>query len=81
MDTKPNLFPIIFFIDEEKKVFSSLERAFPKTFLNTIGEAKYLRKLDLRVSEGQFYRPHVCSYVPSLVQIKKPTLRQKDETK
>ncbi|CAL9223946.1 unnamed protein product [Arabidopsis halleri] len=80
MNTKPNIYPIIFLIDEEKKIFMSLDSEFPKTFLNTIGEAK-LRKLDLRVSEGQYCQPPVCSYVPSLVQIKKPTLRQKDETK
>ncbi|KAG7548800.1 F-box domain [Arabidopsis suecica] len=80
MDTKANIYPIVFFIDEEKKIFMSLDSEFPKAFLSTIGEAK-LRKLDLEVSEGQYCGPPVCSYVPSLVQIKKPTLSQKDETK
>ncbi|KAG7611459.1 F-box domain [Arabidopsis suecica] len=83
MDLGPNIdIPITFFIDEEKKVFMGFEhREYPKRFINIIGEAKYLRKLNLQVPEGQYCWPPLCSYVPSSIQIKKPALRQKDRAK
>ncbi|KAG7604528.1 F-box protein [Arabidopsis thaliana] len=83
MDLGPNIdIPITFFIDEEKKVFMGFEhREYPKRFINIIGEAKYLRKLNLQVPEGQYCWPPLCSYVPSSIQIKQPALRQKDRAK
>ncbi|KAH0878751.1 hypothetical protein HID58_066145 [Brassica napus] len=59
-----------FFIDEEKKVAMGYYYTF-----NIVGEVGYLKKLELveRASTGVDYcRANVCSYVPTLVQIKQP---------
>ncbi|CAL9236030.1 unnamed protein product, partial [Arabidopsis halleri] len=76
MDTGPRIeVPYIcggFFIDEEKKVAMGFEQEFcDKTFI-IIGEAGHVRKLDPGLPLDQNHWPRVCSYVPSLVQIKKP---------
>ncbi|CAH2059965.1 unnamed protein product [Thlaspi arvense] len=66
---------------EEKKVaiigdvgyFGLLD--YPKK-INIIGDGGYFRKLDVFLGEHgdqKYCRPHVCSYVPSLVQIKQPS--------
>jgi len=52
----------------------------PRTF-SIIGEAGYLINLDIGVLTNQMCRLHVCSYVPSLVQIKKPALRKRIKDK
>ncbi|CAH8265186.1 unnamed protein product [Arabidopsis lyrata] len=81
MDTKPKIFfPDTFFIDEEKKVFMDVGRdyegnwdydyEYPKTLIYIIGEAGYFKKLDPGLPNQNRW-PRVCSYVPSLVQIKK----------
>ncbi|CAN8269721.1 unnamed protein product [Cochlearia groenlandica] len=62
-----------FLIDEEKKVAMGFD--YPNEF-NIIGEDGNVRELDFRVHHVHSnnyiygYRPHVCSYVPSLVEIK-----------
>ncbi|KAG7574082.1 F-box domain [Arabidopsis suecica] len=79
MDTEPKIvFPDTFFIDEEKKIFMDVGRDYdsdsddyPEKCINIIGEAGYLKKLDLGVPAYQNHWPDVCSYVPSLVHIKK----------
>ncbi|XP_020882845.1 putative F-box protein At5g41510 isoform X1 [Arabidopsis lyrata subsp. lyrata] len=79
MDTGPKVnVPGSFLIDEEKKVFMGFCTDYnsdyddcPKKFINIIGEAGYLKKLDLGVPAYQNHWLDVCSYVPSLVQIKK----------
>ena len=54
------------------------ERDDTEIFINIIGEAGYLKKMDLEVLEGgNFNMPYVISYVPSLVQIKKQHARVK----
>ncbi|CAL9236067.1 unnamed protein product [Arabidopsis halleri] len=71
-----------FFIDEEKKVFMDVGRDYdsvkgnwdydyPKTYIHIFGEAGYFRKLDPGLPADQTRWTRVCSYVPSLVQIKK----------
>ncbi|KAL1198513.1 F-box/kelch-repeat protein [Cardamine amara subsp. amara] len=61
-----------FFIDEENKVAIGFEED-NRHRVNIIGEAEYFRGLDLVGEFGdQNYMPHLCSYVPSLVQIKQP---------
>ncbi|EFH57852.1 hypothetical protein ARALYDRAFT_903070 [Arabidopsis lyrata subsp. lyrata] len=78
MDTGPKIgFPDTFFIDEEKKVFMDCGTHYDsddhyRRFIDIIGEAGYLRKLDPGVPADKNCRPDVCSYVPSLSQIKKP---------
>ncbi|XP_010412930.1 PREDICTED: putative F-box protein At5g41500 [Camelina sativa] len=74
-------FPDCFFIDEEKKVFMCVGRDYgydsysdecPKPFIKIIGEAGYSKDLDLGVpAYKNRWLISVCSYVPSLVQIKK----------
>ncbi|CAH2059966.1 unnamed protein product [Thlaspi arvense] len=53
--------------------------------LNVIRDDGYFRDLDLLGPEGgdqRYCMPHMCSsYVPSLVQIKKPARGQKKEKK
>ncbi|KAG7604530.1 putative F-box protein [Arabidopsis thaliana] len=68
MDMRPKIeLPLTFYIDEEKKVFMGFDHGeYPKLlFLNVIGETGFLRKLE----NIQYHSP--CSYVPSLVQVKK----------
>ncbi|KAG7638970.1 unnamed protein product [Arabidopsis thaliana] len=76
MDTGPRIeVPHIcegFFIDEEKKVAMGFEEDFDRKTFIIIGEAGYVRKLDIKAHVDRKCRPTVCSYVPSLVQIKKP---------
>ncbi|XP_019085898.1 PREDICTED: putative F-box protein At5g41500 [Camelina sativa] len=70
-------FPAYYFIDEEKKVFMCLGRRYksidiyPTTYIDIIGEAGYLNNLVLGVPAEQNRWESMCSYVPSLVQIKK----------
>ncbi|CAL9236033.1 unnamed protein product [Arabidopsis halleri] len=79
IDTGPKVnVPGSFFIDEEKKVYmgfctdyNSDSDECPRKFINIIGEAGYFKKLDLGVPVYQNHWPDVCSYAPSLVQIKK----------
>ncbi|KAG7632487.1 F-box associated interaction domain [Arabidopsis suecica] len=68
-----------FFIDEEKKVaFGFDERNRQRVIV--IGEAGYLRVLDLVRGFGdQSCKPDLCSYVPSLVQIKQPEGGEREE--
>ncbi|KAG7574081.1 Galactose oxidase/kelch beta-propeller [Arabidopsis suecica] len=74
MDTGPRIeVPLIwegFFIDEEKRNAMGFDEEFSRKTFIIIGEAGYVRKLDIGVDID--CRPKVCSYVPSLVQIKKP---------
>ncbi|CAA0383461.1 unnamed protein product [Arabidopsis thaliana] len=74
--------PIIngsFFIDEEKKVAIGFEDGNRHT-INIIGEAGYLRALDLVGDYGdQRCKTDLCSYVPSLVQIKQPEGGEREE--
>ncbi|KAJ4916778.1 F-box protein [Raphanus sativus] len=59
-----------FFIDEEMKVAMGYRNTF-----NIVGEFGYLKKLELVERAGtnlEYCRADVCSYVPSLVQIKQP---------
>ncbi|KAG7632328.1 F-box associated domain type 1 [Arabidopsis suecica] len=61
-----------FFIDEEKKVAFGFDGRNRERVI-VIGEAGYLRGLDLVGDFGdQECRTDLCSYVPSLVQIKQP---------
>ncbi|CAL9236054.1 unnamed protein product [Arabidopsis halleri] len=62
-----------FFIDEEKKVAMGFEEEFYRKTFIIIGEAGYVKKMDIGVHVDRKCRPSVCSYVPSLVQIKKPS--------
>ncbi|KAG7575832.1 F-box domain [Arabidopsis thaliana x Arabidopsis arenosa] len=57
-----------FIIDEEKKVAMVLD---DETFY-ILGEAGYFRELDLREPNHKGCYTHMCSYVPNLVQIKRP---------
>ncbi|XP_019099769.1 PREDICTED: putative F-box protein At5g41510 [Camelina sativa] len=73
--------PDCFFIDEEKKGFMCVGRYYgydsepgecPKPFIKIIGEAGYSKDFDLGVpAYKNSWLDNVCSYVPSLVQIKK----------
>ncbi|XP_010509178.1 PREDICTED: putative F-box protein At5g41510 [Camelina sativa] len=72
-------FPIGFFIDEKKKVFMSFgtqykceDRGLRERYINVGGEAGHVTKLDPGVPANELCRPDVCSYVPSVIQIKKP---------
>ncbi|XP_019084299.1 PREDICTED: putative F-box protein At5g41500 [Camelina sativa] len=76
IDTRPKVdYPHCFFIDEEKKIYMYFSQNYEdsyrcKTYMNIIGEAGYLKKLDVqRYTYDASYA--VCSYVPSLIQIKK----------
>ncbi|CAA7041078.1 unnamed protein product [Microthlaspi erraticum] len=61
-----------FFIDEEKKVAMGFNGERPPKFV-VIGEAAYVRELDLLGEPAHpKWTPHVCAYVPNLLQIKKP---------
>ncbi|XP_010490080.2 PREDICTED: F-box protein At2g38590-like [Camelina sativa] len=60
-----------FFIDEEKKLAIGFDEDNRHSVI-VIGEANYLKALDLGGDFGHQYRPDMCSYVPSLVQIKQP---------
>lgn len=62
---------VSFFIDEEKKVAMGYSET-----LNIVGEDGYLKELELVERDGRdvnYCIPMVCSYVPSLVQIKQPS--------
>ncbi|KAL9309027.1 F-box/kelch-repeat protein [Arabidopsis thaliana] len=66
-----NTGPIIhtsFFINEEKKVAIGFNDN--RKTINIIGEAGYLRELDLGEHAEPYRRRHVFSYAPSSVQIK-----------
>ncbi|KAL1215117.1 putative F-box protein [Cardamine amara subsp. amara] len=80
MDWGPKInCPISFFIEEEKKVFMDLnfvhnyETGHMKDYINIIGEAGYLKKMNIGVPGDPNGRPKCCSYVPSLIQIRKPS--------
>ncbi|CAL9222061.1 unnamed protein product, partial [Arabidopsis halleri] len=61
-----------FFIEEEKKVAIGFDDENRQRVI-VIGEAGYLRGLDLVGHFGdQRCKPDLCSYVPSLVEIKQP---------
>ncbi|EOA33103.1 hypothetical protein CARUB_v10016441mg [Capsella rubella] len=61
-----------FFIEEEKKLAIGFDDHHRHNVF-VIGEAKYLRVLDLgREFDDKESWPNLCSYVPSLVQIKQP---------
>ncbi|CAA7032782.1 unnamed protein product [Microthlaspi erraticum] len=63
-----------FFIDEEKKVAMGVNEENPLKFV-IIGEAKYVRELDLLEDPNPVdpkQKPRLCSYVPSLQQIREP---------
>ncbi|ESQ49659.1 hypothetical protein EUTSA_v10021925mg [Eutrema salsugineum] len=65
-----------FFIDEKKKVAMGFDEDFYHHTLSIVGEAKYLRKSVLGNKISRMW-PHVCSYVPSPVQIKQPVKRKR----
>ncbi|CAN8257885.1 unnamed protein product, partial [Cochlearia groenlandica] len=59
-----------FFIDEEKKVAMGFSERTPNK-MKIIGEDGYVRKFDFGANANyRTCRAHLCSYVPSLVQIK-----------
>ncbi|XP_019088285.1 PREDICTED: LOW QUALITY PROTEIN: putative F-box protein At4g10740 [Camelina sativa] len=61
-----------FFIDEEKKVavIFKIDKILGNTHISFIGEAGCLRKLEVGEYADKTCWPRVCSYVPSIVQIK-----------
>ncbi|KAG7578430.1 F-box associated domain type 1 [Arabidopsis thaliana x Arabidopsis arenosa] len=68
-----------FFIDEEKKVAIGFDDGNCHT-INIIGEAGYLRALDLVGDFGdQRCNTDLCSYVPSLLQIKQPEVGERKQ--
>ncbi|KAG7578432.1 F-box associated interaction domain [Arabidopsis thaliana x Arabidopsis arenosa] len=69
-----------FFIDEEKKVAIGFDDGNNRHIINIIGEAGYLRALDLVGDFGdQECKTDLCSYVPSLVEIKQPEVRERKQ--
>ncbi|CAA7018578.1 unnamed protein product [Microthlaspi erraticum] len=62
-----------FFIEEEKKVVMSIFKKRGDNTRNRVnfsGEDKYLRRFDLGSPSVTWCRASVCSYVPSLTQVK-----------
>ncbi|XP_010419044.1 PREDICTED: putative F-box protein At1g67450 [Camelina sativa] len=75
IDFKLKISVLSFFIDQEKKLAVIFDLrvskgSIDKTYIaHIIGEAGYLRTVDLGVVSPQFLPLPVCSYAPSLVQI------------
>ncbi|KAG7582478.1 F-box-like domain superfamily [Arabidopsis suecica] len=68
-----------FFVDEEKKVAVVFDIDMRDTYTEMgsyayiIGEDGYFKKVDLGEPSKEYSFPIMCSYVPGLVQIKRPT--------
>ncbi|VYS58301.1 unnamed protein product [Arabidopsis thaliana] len=72
-----------FFIDEEKKVAMIFDKTLDRgDTVHIMGEAGYGGQVDLGEPINKRRCPLVCSYVPSLVQIKKPAgFQRKQQSK
>ncbi|KAG7632241.1 F-box domain [Arabidopsis suecica] len=72
-----------FFIDEEKKVAMIFDKTLDRgDTVHIMGEAGYGGQVDLGEPVNKRRCPLVCSYVPSLVQIKKPAgFQRKQQSK
>ncbi|EFH61761.1 hypothetical protein ARALYDRAFT_479757 [Arabidopsis lyrata subsp. lyrata] len=69
-----------FFIDELKKVAMIFDRPMHhRDTVHIVGEAGYVKEVDLGEPDDKYFFPLVCSYVPSLVQIKKPAGGQRKQ--
>ncbi|ESQ43560.1 hypothetical protein EUTSA_v10015464mg [Eutrema salsugineum] len=69
-----------FFIDDVKNVAMGFDVRLNRFTVNIIGEAGSVGQVDLKErTEECRYRPSACSYVPSLVEIKKPKGGQRKE--